>query len=34
MQGWVGWWVREHPHRSRERRDGIGEFQVGNQERR
>jgi hypothetical protein len=22
--GWVGGWVREHPHRDRGRRDGIG----------
>ena len=31
----VGRWVEEHPHRSREREDGIGDFQEGggNQER-
>jgi len=27
-------WVGEHPHRSRGRKDGIGVFQRGNQERR
>ena len=29
----VGGWVVEHPHRSREREDGIRGFQRGNQER-
>jgi hypothetical protein len=29
----VGGWGGEHPHRNRERREGIGSFQRGNQER-
>jgi hypothetical protein len=29
----VGGRVGEYPHRSREREDGIGDFQRGNQER-
>ena len=30
----VGGWVEEHPHRSRGRRDGIGDFwEWGNGER-
>ena len=35
-QGWkvgVGGWVKEHPHRGREREDGIGGFQRGDLER-
>ena len=33
MIGWVGGWVQEHPHRSREREDIIGALHRGNQER-
>jgi hypothetical protein len=29
----VGRWIGEHPHRGREREDGIGGFQRGDLER-
>jgi hypothetical protein len=29
MEVGVGGWVEEHPHRSRGRQDGIGDFREG-----